>query len=212
MTPKKYPIAERFYSLQGEGVYTGRPAAFLRLVGCSVGKGVCTHCDTDFDRILHDLGGGMYSELDLLYYCRDYHHVVLTGGEPLDRDLTSLLHGLIAEGHFVQIETSGTRHPDWLEAFPEVWITVSPKPGYLPEMIARANELKVIHNGLGESTNGWPTIEDANRWALTKVVFLQPRNFTSHVNFEAMKFAQSVVQKNPGLRLSVQLHKFLSVR
>lgn len=35
---KKYPIAERFTSLQGEGLYTGTQMHFIRFAGCSVGK------------------------------------------------------------------------------------------------------------------------------------------------------------------------------
>src|SRR6185436_20025000 len=37
-----YPVMEHFYTLQGEGVYTGNAAYFIRLGGCDVG---CTWCD-----------------------------------------------------------------------------------------------------------------------------------------------------------------------
>ncbi len=56
----KYPLAERFKAPQGEGLFTGTPMAFVRLVGCSVGKGVCHACDSDFDRVRPDRVGGLF--------------------------------------------------------------------------------------------------------------------------------------------------------
>lgn len=38
-----YPINEIFQTIQGEGVFTGLPAIFVRLQGCPVG---CPWCDT----------------------------------------------------------------------------------------------------------------------------------------------------------------------
>ena len=51
-----YRINEIFYSIQGEGYWTGRPAMFVRFSGCTLWNGVeedrasaiCTFCDTDF--------------------------------------------------------------------------------------------------------------------------------------------------------------------
>ena len=51
-----YRINEIFYSIQGEGYWTGRPAMFVRFSGCNLWNGVeedrasaiCTFCDTDF--------------------------------------------------------------------------------------------------------------------------------------------------------------------
>src|SRR5690242_16543629 len=54
-----YAVKEIFYTLQGEGANTGRPAVFLRFAGCNLwsglerdrdkGPGGCSRwCDTDF--------------------------------------------------------------------------------------------------------------------------------------------------------------------
>ncbi len=51
-----YAVKEIYYTLQGEGANTGRPAVFLRFAGCNLWSGreadradaVCDFCDTDF--------------------------------------------------------------------------------------------------------------------------------------------------------------------
>src|SRR5262245_393936 len=178
----KYPIAERFKAPQGEGMFTGTPMAFIRLVGCSVGKGICTACDTDFEIIQHNLGGGLYEPQELLEWCGNYYHVCITGGEPFDRDLEPLVDVLLSDTNIqtVHIETSGTRNiPTWVvagQSTDSVWLTVSPKPGWHSEAIDIADEVKVIYGGLGDGP-GWPTVEQARLWARRgKAVYLQPRN------------------------------------
>ena len=94
-------INEIFYSIQGEGYYTGVPAIFIRFSGCNLN---CEFCDTD-----HSLGKIMSDE-EILDIIRKFpaKHVVLTGGEPsmqLDDCFLSLLK---AQGFYLQIETNGT--------------------------------------------------------------------------------------------------------
>src|SRR4030067_548652 len=51
-----YAVKEIFYTLQGEGANSGRPAVFLRCAGCNLWSGrepdradaVCRFCDTEF--------------------------------------------------------------------------------------------------------------------------------------------------------------------
>jgi organic radical activating enzyme len=238
----KYPVAERFKAPQGEGMYAGAQMAFIRLVGCSVGKGICHACDTDFDRTYPDLGGGLYTveELNAWVTATSERRVCITGGEPLDRDLRPLLR-LEASVH---VETSGTVHPNWLDPvkdpvrllgqhavgyvmpdttpdgdhriawrWMELWITVSPKPGYREEMVANvADEIKVILGGLGDG-DGWPTVDDALRWAASgKVVYVQPRNERNEVDRTNLAHALEVVAQHPQLRLSPQIHKFVRTR
>ena len=39
------PLVEDFYTIQGEGFHTGKPAYFIRLGGCDVG---CRWCDAKY--------------------------------------------------------------------------------------------------------------------------------------------------------------------
>lgn len=212
----KYPVAERFFSPQGEGVFAGTPMAFIRLVGCSVGKGICTHCDTDFERIQERLGGGLYTPSDLVEWAGEYEHICITGGEPLDRDLQPLI-AAFGAFHRVHIETSGTRQVDHAQLLSgggqDPWITISPKPGYDEKNFFWADELKIIVGGLGDGP-GWPTIEDALRWAdaLHIPVYIQPRNHKTNIDEHNLYEAVELVRQHPKLRLSVQLHKFIHER
>lgn len=151
----KYRVAEKFKSLQGEGVYAGTPMAFIRFVGCSVGKKICQHCDTDFDNTLEWRGGGEFEISELIEWSQPYTHICLTGGEPLDQDLVPFLERALVGGRMVHIETSGTKlpHPAVLSEGVDtegLWVCVSPKPGFLEKMIYMADEVKVIVPGLGE--------------------------------------------------------------
>lgn len=232
-----FPLAERFHAPQGEGLYSGVQMAFLRLVGCSVGQGVCTACDTDFDRAYPALGGGHYTAADLVAFAGDCRNVCLTGGEPLDRDVRPILAACEQAGIAVHVETSGTTHPAWLDPdrsqgprssgqhairqgdagsawrWAPLWVTVSPKPGYRAEMVQRvADEVKVILGGLGDGP-GWPTLDDALRWAdMGKLTYVQPRNGRDDVDRANLDAALEAVARHPQLRLSVQLHKLVRTR
>lgn len=212
----KYPLAEKFKAPQGEGLYAGTPMAFVRLVGCSVGQTVCTACDTDFDRMLPHMGGGLYTPEEIVGWAAPYGHLCVTGGEPLDRDLQPLFVAAARADVRVHVETSGTREvPAWFTTDLRVkylWLTVSPKPGWRKETLDQADEVKVILGGLGDGP-GWPTVADAVMWADEgHLVYVQPRNLRHIIDREALARALEVVDAHPFLRLSVQLHKFVRTR
>lgn len=244
----KYLIAEKFKSVQGEGVYAGTPMAFIRFVGCSVGKTVCVACDTDFEEPVPWRGGGEFTALELLKWSTPYEHICFTGGEPLDQELEELVSALrsVAPYKTIHIETSGTKKlPDFfLDSLSYsdrgYWICVSPKPGFIEDVVLHADEVKVIMPGLGVLKHGvmqpvrrphtitpssprdhvpepelhrWPTLEDALRWAdAGKTVFIQPRNGRSEIDQTNLRLCQDIVAEYPQLRLSVQLHKILKVQ
>ena len=208
----RYLVAEKFVGIQGEGVHTGTPMAFVRLCGCSVGKKTCTKCDTDFDRPLGWKGGGLF-EADVLHAWiggTGCSHVCFTGGEPLDH-----FEELIKDFSFggkdrlkVHVETSGTVAASLPDSW---WVCVSPKPGYCLEMIERANEIKVIVPGLGRGL--WPDLHQTLAWAaMNPNVFIQPANAQNAVSRENMNLCIDIVKRHPQLRLSVQMHKFMEER
>ena len=68
-----YSVKEIFYTLQGEGANTGRPAVFLRFAGCNLWSGrepdradaVCRFCDTEFVGT-DGVGGGKFETPEAL--------------------------------------------------------------------------------------------------------------------------------------------------
>lgn len=159
-----YKVAEKFKSIQGEGMYSGTPMAFIRFVGCSVGKRICQHCDTDFDTTLNWRGGGEFTIFDLLTWADNYQHICLTGGEPLNQYLEPLVDEVAREMRRLlppedepttlqlHVETSGTVPIPGYMINGFTHICISPKPGWLEENIQHAHEIKVIVPGLGEIT------------------------------------------------------------
>lgn len=128
-------INEIFYSLQGEGFYTGTPVVFVRFSGCNLN---CSFCDT-----LHQEGERM-SDSAILAAIAAYptRQVVLTGGEPslwIDESFVALLK---EAGYYVTIETNGTR---MLPANID-WVTCSPKEGG-ELVLTKIDELKVVYTG-----------------------------------------------------------------
>ena len=118
-----YKIKEMYYTLQGEGAHTGRPAVFCRFSGCNLWSGreedrykaICQFCDTDFWGMDGE-NGGKYSGADLVQKAAELWgdtnlgkpYVVCTGGEPLlqlDEKLIEIFH---QAGFEVGVETNGT--------------------------------------------------------------------------------------------------------
>ena len=133
-------LAEIFYSVQGEGTWTGTPAVFVRLAGCNLS---CSFCDTDYALKFFATAGEVVDRV------RDEGGacpmVILTGGEPLaQRETRALIDALRADGRRVHIESNGTLPTELPD---DVWLTVSPKERLAPEMARRANEAKLIVDG-----------------------------------------------------------------
>lgn len=180
-----YRVNEIFYSLQGEGYYTGTPAVFLRLSGCNLR---CPFCDTD-----HFSSTPMsVDEIIAAVTAWPARHIVITGGEPtlqLDTDLTSRLK---EEGFYIQIETNGTSPVDPLVD----WITCSPKEGGTV-VLNRVDELKIVYLG-----NDVESIADS---VAASHYFLQPcsgENIPATVDY---------VKSHPWWRLSLQTHKLIHI-
>lgn len=188
-------LAEIFYSVQGEGTWTGTPAVFVRLAGCNLS---CSFCDTDYSlkffATVDEVVARVRAEGG------DCPMVILTGGEPLAQAETlALIVALRADGRRVHIESNGTLATELPD---DVWLTVSPKERLSPAMARRANEAKLIVDG--RVPEEWVADFPAGT-----PLFLQPEgNKASNV-----ALAVEAAKRHPRrLRLSLQTHKFIGVR
>lgn len=232
-----YPIAETFHSIQGEGTWTGTPMFFIRLAGCNVGKytpiamqqpletdptdlrvlrashplhSVCTTfagdkflCDTDYHKSYERNDNWLYTE------CQPFRHVCITGGEPFLHDLSPLIDRFNGRGITVHIETSGTL---LIPKLPYVWITCSPKEGFLIPNAMEVDEWKFL---IGPDTSMYKIEESllGRRPHSGEVpVYLQPiGDLTGH--FQAsLDNCWRMLQLRPQWKLSAQLHKYLRFR
>ncbi len=190
-------LAEIFYTLQGEGSFTGTPAVFVRLAGCNL---ACDFCDTDYslkfvasvDEVVQRVGeaGG------------DCPMVVITGGEPFaQRDTLALIAALRADGRRVHVESNGTI-PVSAELPDDVWLTVSPKERLDAGMARRANEAKLIVDR--RVPREWLTHFDA----ATTPIFLQPEGNKKENVALALEAAKAEPRR---FRLSLQTHKLIGI-
>ncbi len=151
-----YTVKEIFFTLQGEGAQTGRPAVFCRFAGCNLwtgreqdrAKAVCQFCDTDFVGT-DGPGGGQFATADALARAveaqwpgdnRSARFVVCTGGEPLLQLDPAAIDALHQRGFSIAVETNGTvEAPAGID-----WLCVSPKAD--AEIVQRSgDELKLVY-------------------------------------------------------------------
>ncbi|MBL0935978.1 MAG: 7-carboxy-7-deazaguanine synthase [Rhizobiaceae bacterium] len=208
-----YAVKEMFYSLQGEGRHTGRPAVFCRFAGCNLWSGrerdrataACKFCDTDFVGTDGDGGGrfvdaqSLVAGIEAMWGGGDTDRfVVLTGGEPLlqvGEELVSALHAARFE---VALETNGS-----LPAPTKIdWITVSPK-GETPLIQTSGNELKLVFPQEGVDPLSFENLAFEH-------FFLQPRDDIARETNTAAAIAYCL--QHPRWRLSLQTHKFMGIR
>jgi len=211
-----YAVKETYYTLQGEGAQTGRPAVFCRFSGCNLWSGreedresaVCQFCDTDFVGTDGPGGGTFEVAESLAAAVRERWPgstkgpevrplVVCTGGEPLlqlDAPLVEAFHGA---GFEVAIETNGTcRPPPGID-----WICMSPKAGAELEL-TRGDELKLVVPQDGVEPEALLELDFDH-------YFLQPKdgpNRETHTE-RAVEYCLN----HPAWRLSLQTHKYLGL-
>lgn len=196
----KLPIMEHFYTLQGEGAFTGYPAYFLRLAGCDVG---CVWCDVKDSWVVDEEQWWEIEEICEWVFESKTPIVVITGGEPSMYDLTDLTTRLKKNGIRTHIETSGA-HP--LRGDFD-WVCLSPKKFKKPlaENYAKAHELKMVIYNQHDFT--WAQQEAAKCLPSTQL-FLQAEWSKKEIYYDKMvKF----ILENPTWRMSVQTHKYLHI-
>jgi organic radical activating enzyme len=191
---------EHFYTLQGEGKYSGQAAYFIRLGGCDVG---CVWCDVkeSWDADIHP----HMTVADIIKAASDApgRIAVITGGEPAMHDLSFLTTGLKAAGFRTHIETSGSYSLSGELDF----VTLSPKKfkAPLPETLSQANELKVVVYHKSDFT--WAE-QHAAQVSKDCTLYLQPE-WSKRDTITPLII--DYIKGNPQWRLSLQSHKYINI-
>ena len=207
-----YSIKEIYYTIQGEGYYTGRPAVFCRFSGCNLWSGreidrsqaQCVFCDTDFIGTDGQSGNKYKTAKTLVkeilsYWAGNNHRfVVLTGGEPMLQVDKELIKELKDNEFEIAIETNGTiRVPNEID-----WICVSPKSGAKLVQLS-GDELKLVYPQSGIDPKDYENFE-------FKYFSLQPLDCDKkEINTDlTIKYCSN----NPKWRVSLQTHKIIGIR
>ncbi len=208
-----YKVKEIFYTLQGEGGQSGRPAVFCRFSGCNLwtgrekdrAKAICQFCDTDFWGT-NGLNGGKYKTAkELAAKVKSLWpdarlgkpYVVCTGGEPalqLDKKLVDAFHD---EGLEISIETNGTLElPEGID-----WICVSPKAN-TEIVVKKGDEIKLVFPQKDAEPERFTHLDFPN-------FYLQPMDGA----FQSVntKLTLDYCLQNPLWKLSLQTHKILNI-
>ncbi|WP_027859157.1 7-carboxy-7-deazaguanine synthase [Marinobacterium jannaschii] len=207
-----YSIKEMFYSLQGEGAHSGRPAIFCRFTGCNLwsgreqdrAKAICDFCDTDFIGTDGSNGGKFKTAAELAQAIlslwpqdRKDCYVIFTGGEPALQLDDELIAACKALGMVIAIETNGTKPlPNGID-----WICVSPKAS-AEVIIERGNELKLVY----PQTDAMPSRFESMQF---EHFYLQPMD--GPARSENTSATVQYCLENPRWKLSLQTHKIIGI-
>ena len=208
----KYSVKEIYYTLQGEGYHTGRPAVFIRFSGCNLWTGhekdrsgaICNWCDTDFVGT-NGINGGKFSAEEITNIInslwkgnvQNEPYVVCTGGEPLLQMDEALIKAIHKAGFEIGLETNGTMiPPDGID-----WICVSPKAN-ADLILKNGNELKVVYPQCGMN----PRVHEKLKF---DHFYIQPMDGINQT--ENIKKSEKFVLDHPKWKLSLQTHKILGI-
>lgn len=222
--PNTLPVMEMFYTIQGEGAFTGHAAYFIRLAGCDVG---CHWCDVKDSWTIDE---SQYKDVKTIVAEAAKHParvVVITGGEPLMHNLNVLCCELKVAGFRVHIETSGSSNiqggevvgtplnnaTDYTNSHPNPhpnlfdWVCLSPKKFKMPlqENYAYANELKMIVFNKSDLDFAQ---EEAMKAPVNCKLYLQPEWSKRE---EMMPLIIDFVKQNPQWQICLQSHKYMGV-
>ena len=207
-----YTVKEIYFTLQGEGYHTGRPAVFIRFTGCNLWTGlewdrqsaICNWCDTDFVGT-DGPNGGKYSAIEITNIISDLWpesqpsrpYIVCTGGEPLLQIDNTLIETIHDAGFEIGLETNGTiLPPQGID-----WICVSPK-SKADFILKKGNELKIVFPQNGINPQQHENLEFDH-------FFIQPMD--GEKQKENIKKSEEFVFKHPQWKLSLQTHKIVGI-
>ena len=180
-------------TVQGEGVNSGKQAAFIRLGGCNL---TCTWCDTPYtwDASRYDLKveNTRYDIDEVVTLLPKVPVIVISGGEPLlqSNTLAILCSELISRNYKVEIETNGTRQP--MPPNKEIRYNVSPKLEHAGDLLSKritrhlveyVNDPNATFKFVVQNTNDLKQVDDivaAHQIDVARV-WIMPEGVTSEV-------------------------------
>lgn len=202
-------INEIFSSIQGESTWVGLPTTFIRLTGCNLR---CTYCDTQY-AYKH---GRQWSFDELLPHLKSlgWKRLCVTGGEPLlQKETPAFITRLLDHGFKVSLETNGSLIVNTVDS-----------------RCAKIVDFKCPSSGM-QSRNRFENVDYLNVHDQVKFVIADLDDFhyachtantiARHLNMDrilfspvygklaAEKLAKWILEGRIGVRLQIQLHKFL---
>ncbi len=211
----KLKVSEVFYSIQGEGPLSGRPAVFIRLYGCNL---KCKWCDTKYAREGENFKIWRIEELmkTIEEKFKGIKEITITGGEPLLQEgVYSLFEKLIKNGWVVCLETNGSLP---LKKVPRRVIKVmdikTPSSGMqeftLYENLEYLDEKDAVKFVIGSKEDFF--------WSLKKCrelnIFSKVEVLFSPVwgRLSGKRLAKWILEAKSPVRLQLQLHKILKLK
>lgn len=210
-----YPVAEKFISINGEGVRAGELAVFIRFRGCNLN---CSYCDTKWAN--NEAAHAEYmtaEEIASYIEASGVDNVTLTGGEPLlQNEICTLIAMLIENGKNVEIETNGSISiKDFAEASLRPVFTMDyklPASGMEKAMrtenfqyLKKDDTVKFVSGSIGDLERASEIIEKYSLISKCNVYFspvfgmIEPENIVEFMKQRRLN----------GVRLQLQLHKFI---
>lgn len=205
-------MSEIFESVQGEGVYLGYPALFIRLQGCNL---KCWFCDTQYalNGKCTPVKMSVPEVIETILNSKSYH-VVFTGGEPLlqQKDIGAICCG-IGKRKFFEVETNGTIRPNisCIDLF-----TVSPKGNF--EVSSRFFEFpqvvvnwdfecpQVAFKFVVDERKDLVKIDEFVREHKLNPVYLMPQTVTLDGHRTKLPMLFEFVREHPNYRITPRLH------
>lgn len=213
-------ISEIFYSIQGEGVYTGEPTIFVRFQGCSLG---CTWCDTKYT--WDHSKDNLWTTEEIVSKLRRYSShlkslpmICITGGEPLEqpKQFDKLVHKFSKLEYDIEVETSGlVSIPFELNDYIDSWVVdlklpsakANRSPIYTDIPLLRPqDQLKCVVKDELDMETVHKVLEEYDCQGTVLISPWNPIKGTSNTDWieKCVEFC-----KSRSYRLSLQSHKFI---
>lgn len=198
-------LNDMFWTIQGEGQFTGRSALFIRMPYCNL---KCPWCDTEyntFEEVTDQLLLGFAQQ-------QKSRFAVITGGEPMmNKDTPKVIELLKALGFFIACETNGT-YPildgiDFVTCSPKKYSSYMTEEKYYihPKTFSKVHEYKYVI----EEDFDFSILDrhDVHKNIDTRFSLSPEYNTRDKVMPKILNY----IHKNPRWSLNLQTHKIIGV-